>query len=368
MQHFDLYTTLTLLFAVALAVMGVQILLKRIPQAEEFAKLRIMKGLVASIYLLVALFDAIEFTYWDKYDFETAAFLNLSCTAYVSVLCLATIITYFNPAYTTKRRIALWLGITSLWVVPLGIFNYLNYPWAVYAAFAAYILQITVGFTFFHRKFREGLQLIKATDTEHKINLRRLSFGTWYLLAYCVGMAVVSCLPPVVHNVFTLCIAVGYLLFATRFGAFADRLYQEYFPILTDAGLTDSEPTVTDESLKREAHCREKVEQWVAAQGYTKGDLSSKETAEDMGLSEEDLKWYFAVCLNEDMRSWRVNLRIELAKEILKCNPDAPINELAKSVGFRSYTNIYSYFKKYYGVTPREYGAQNQKDDLENPR
>ncbi len=346
-----------MLFAVALAVMGVQLMMKSVPQAEEFAKLRIMKGLVASVYLVVAVFAAIEFTYWDKYDFEAAAFLNLSCTAYQFVLCAATIITCFNPAFTTRRRIAQWVGITSLWVVPLGIFNYLNYSWAIYAVFAVYILQITLGITFLYRKYREGAALIKATDTEHKINLHWLHIGTWYMFSYAMLMVVVSLLPPIVHNVFTLCIAIGYLLFATRFSAFADRLYQEYFPILTDAGLTDSKPEETESYRQRKEYCSKAIDEWVAKKGFCSPDPDRDSVAEKIGLSKEDMQWYFSVCLKTEFRSWRVKLRIGEAQEILTSNPSAPVNELARTLGFTSKANFFAHFKRITGETTQEFIA-----------
>ncbi len=364
MIQFDLYTIITLLLAVILASVGVEMIFKHVPDDEAFAKLKVLKALVASIYLLVAAFATVEFLYWKRYEFDTAAFLNLSCTAYQFVLCTAAITTCFNPAYTSWRKIALWLGITTAWVVPLGVLEYMGVSWAVYAVFAVYIVQIAVGIVLFWRNYREGVSLIAATDSKHMIDLRWLNVGAWYLIIYSVAVVIISCLPPIAHNIFTIVVIISYIWFATRFTALADRTYRDYLPVLIEAGLTDLEPERSEGYLRREEHCRTAVESWVAAQGYAKGDLSREETARDMGLSEEELKWYFAVCLKEDLRSWRVNLRIGLAKEILESNPDAPINELAKAVGFTSRNNLYTHFRKLYGMTPREYGLKMQEKNL----
>ncbi len=357
----DLYTTITLLLAVALAVMGVELMIKHIPEGEEFSKLKTLKGLVASVYLIAATFAAIEFLFWEKYHFETAAFLNMSSAAYQFVLCTAAITTCFNPAFTSKRKIAIWLGITTLWVVPLGVLNRLGYTWVVYAVFTIYIVQMLISGTLFYRNYREGITLIDAADSKHKVNLRRLNIGTYYLISYSIVVAVISCLPPIAHNILSILTIIFYIWFASRFSSLADRIYRDYLPVLTEAGLTDAEHVITDDYLSHEAMCRDKVDAWVANKGYIKGDLSREETARDMGLSEGDLKWYFAVCLKEDLRSWRVNLRLELAKEILEANPDAPINELAKAVGFTSRNNIYTHFRKLYGMTPKEYGLFMQQ-------
>ncbi len=365
MIHTDSYTIITLLLAATLVIVGVEMLFKHIPKNEEFAKLRMLRGFVVSAYLAAGVFAIIEFIFWRKFHFETAAFLNLSAAAYQFVFCTAAITTCFNPAFTSMRKVLLWLGITSAWVVPLSVLNLMGFSWVVYVALAAYVVQLSVGGVLFYRNYREGMRLIAATDSKNIIHLGRIKMGTLYMFIFSASVVVVSCLPVIAHIIFTTLIIIGYIWFATRFNALSDRIYREYLPVLAEAGLSDLNPEQALNFQNHEERCRMAVERWVAEKGYTKGDLSREETAKDMGLSEDDLKWYFAVCLKEDMRSWRVNLRIELAKEILENNPDAPINELAKSVGFQSRNNIYSYFKKCYGMTPRKYGIQMQQKDTQ---
>ncbi len=360
MIQVDLYTMITLFFAVALVVIGVELLFKHIPKGNEFAKLRILRNLVAAVYLVAAVFASVEFLFWRKYHFETAAFFNLSTAAYQFVLCTVAITTCFNPAFTSLRKIVLWLGITTAWVVPLGIFNYLGQSWAVYAIFVAYVLQIAVGVVLFYRNYREDISLIKATNTNHKIDLRWLNIGTWYMIIYSVVVGIISCLPPIAHIVFTLLTVVCYIGFTTRFSALSDRIYRDYFPVLTEAGLTDVEPKQVEGYSRREEHCRQAVEEWVARKGFCAPDPDRDSAAEKMGLSKEDLQWYFSVCMKAEFRSWRVKLRIEEAKNILLAHPDAPVNELARSLGFNSKTNFFAHFKKIIGVTTQEFIAQHR--------
>ncbi len=363
MVQVDIYTIITLLMAVALAVMGIELALKNIPRGGQFIKLRMMKWLMSSAYLVTAAFAVVEFIFWDTFQHEVAAFLNMASAAYQYVLLTALLTTCFNPAFTNRRRLILWLGMTTAWALPLGILTFIGETWTVYAVSVIYLIQLTVGGTMFYRNFKEDIKLIQSADTHHKFDSRWMRIGIFYLYFYCIAMFVITWMPPVVHIVFTILTIIIFIVFASRFSTFAGRIFQEDYPILTAAGLTDALPEETDNYKAREEFCRKAVEEWVAARGYTKGELSREETAADMGLDEADLKWYFAVCLKEDIRSWRVNLRIDYAKEILRANPDAPINELAKAVGFTSRNNIYTYFRKYYGMTPKEYGLEMQRKD-----
>ncbi len=322
-----------------------------------------MKWLMTSAYLVIAAFAVVEYVFWDTFHKEAAAFMNMVSTSYQYVLLTALLTTCFNPAYTTRGRLILWLGITTAWALPLGVLTFMWKTWTIYVVSVIYLIQLTVGGTLFYRNFKEDIQLIQSADTQHKFDSRWMKIGIFYLYFYCIAMFVMTWMPPVVHIVFTVLTIIIFIVFASRFSIYAGRTFQEYYQVLTAAGLTDSLPEETDNYKVREELCRKAVEAWVAAKGYTKGDLGREETAADMGLSEADMKWYFAVCLKEDLRSWRVNLRIEYAKEILRANPEAPINELAKAVGFTSRNNIYTHFRKCYGMTPKEYGLKMQQED-----
>ncbi len=360
MIQVDLYTIITFSLAITLVVIGVELLFKHIPAGKEFVKLKILRNLVVSIYLVSALFVSIEFFFRREYHFETAAFFNLSTAAYQFVLCTAAITTCFNPAFTSLRKIGIWLGVTTAWVLPLAILSHWGQSWIVYALFAAYILQITVGAFFFFRNYQAGISLIKATDTNRKIDLRWLNIGAWYMIVYSVLVVIVSCLPPVAHIIFTIITIVCYIAFATRFSTLADRIYRDYYPVLTEAGLTDMEPKQSEGYRQREEYCRRAVEAWVARKGFCATDPDRDSAAEKIGVSKEDLQWYFSVCVKAEFRSWRVKLRIEEAKNILLARPDAPVNELAKSLGFNSKTNFFAHFKKIIGVTTQEFIAQQR--------
>ncbi len=357
----DTYTIITLLLAVSLTVMGLELALKNIPQGEQFAKLRMMKWLMASAYLLTAVFATVEFLIWDTFHRETAAFLNMASSAYQYVLLTAILTTCFNPAYTTTRRLIIWFAVTTAWALPLGILTFIGKPWAIYATAAAYFIQLTIGGTLFYRNFKEDLALIRATDTHHKFNSLWMQMGILYLYFSCLFMIVITWMPPVVHIVFTVLVIMLYIFFAVRFSVFAGRIFQDYYPVLTEAGLTDTRPEETVHYREREERCRKAVDAWVARKGFCEPDPDRDSAAEKIGLDKADLQWYFSVCLKEEFRAWRVKKRIREAEEILLSNPEAPINELAKALGFSSRGNFFVHFKKIMGETTQEFTARHHK-------
>ncbi len=317
-----------------------------------------MKWLMASAYLLIAAFAIFESVFWDTFHRETSAFLNLVSAAYQYVLMTALLTTCFNPAFTTNRRLTVWLVITTAWALPLGIFTFMGKSWAVYAATAIYFVQLTVGGTMFYKNFREDLKLIQTTDTHNKFNSRLMMIGIVYLYFYCIFMLVITWMPSVVHIVFTIIIIVLYIFFAVRFSVFAGRIFQEYYPVLVEAGLTDSRVEESEHYREREEHCRKAVDAWVERKGFCESDPDRDSAAENMGLAKADLQWYFSVCLKAEFRAWRIKLRIKEAEEILRSNPEAPINELARALGFSSKSNFFVHFKRIMGETTQEFIAR----------
>ncbi len=355
----DTYSFVTILSAVAYGVMGIEIMLKAIPGDEVFKKLRMAKRFFLSAYFLITLFSVVECLILSQYHYEHAGLFSISSASYQCVLLAATLTTCFNPAYSTIRRLSVWLGITTAWVIPCGIAAFLGYENVLYYASAAYMLQLGALIYFFNRNFRKTISIVAATDVKHLVNFKWVTFGIHSEFTLCAVAVVFAWLPSqTFHNIFTFCCVAFYIWFSSRFSTFASRLFLDNLPILTEAGLTDIEPETGEHYKEREEHCRKAVEAWVARKGFCEPDPDRDTAAGKMGLDKNDLQWYFAVCVKEDFRSWRIRLRIEEAKEILTANPDAPINELARAVGFNSRSNFFTYFKKFTGEQTTEFIAR----------
>ncbi len=359
MIQMDTYSFVTILSAVAYGVMGIEIMLKDTPEGEGFMKLRMAKRFLASAYILITLFSVAESLVLSKFHHEYAGLFCISSASCQCVLLAATLTTCFNPAYSTIRRLSIWLGITAAWVIPGGILASLGYENVLYYASAAYMLQSGALIYFFNRNFKKTMSLVAATDVKHQVNFKWVTFGIHSEFTLCAIAPIFAWLPSsMLHNIFTLCCVAFYIWFSSRFSTFAGRIFSENLPVLTEAGLTDIGPETGEHYKEREEHCRTAVDAWVARKGFCEPDPDRDTAAGKMGLDRNDLQWYFAVCVKEDFRTWRIRLRIEEAKEILTSNPDAPINELAKAIGFSSRSNFFTYFKKYTGEQTTEFIAR----------
>ncbi len=363
MIQLDFYTIASLFLAITLAVIGLQLLFKHIPQEEEFTRIRIVRKLLVAVYLLTSVITTIEFLFWKKYNFSDAAFIDLSLVAYQFVLMAPTILACLNPEFLSRHKLSRWLGITSAWVLPLGVLNYIDVSWAVYATYAAYIVQMAVGLTFFYRDYKERLLFLKSCDVQQKFNLRWLKFGCKVLIGYCVLIVAVTLLPPFVHNIYTMLLMLSIITFSTRFTSFADHVYHDYHlpTLVVTEQETPPSVEIPEEILRREEHCRQVVDAWIARKGFCDPDPDRDSAADHMGLDRMDLLWYLSACLKTEFRSWRVKLRIEEAKNVLSANPDVPINELARALGFNSRGNFFTYFKKYTGEQTTEFIARVHK-------
>lgn len=105
----------------------------------------------------------------------------------------------------------------------------------------------------------------------------------------------------------------------------------------------------------REDNFRDRLDEWVAKKEFLKQDDGIEHVARELGTDIKFMRYYFRVRMPYDFRTWRISLRIDYAKEMIKDNPDISMNQLSELSGFTSKSNFYYYFKKETGQTPTEY-------------
>ncbi len=344
----------------AYVVMGGEILLKHIPQEDLFYKLRLARNFLLISLLMMTVAGVGETIADPLYHSERSTFYTLTSGAF-QCTCLVTIfLCLLNPAFISYRRSGLWLGMTLTWSVLCGIAYWL-WPsiYIIYIVYALYLIQISISLALFLPRYRAALEVLRVTDTKHHLELSWIRWAFYLAASMNFFILILVWLPKEVHIVFNVLTMCYFVWFTSRFSTFAGFLFREYMPIMTEAGLTDLAPETAEGYAEREAACREKIEAWIERKGYCQSD--DKDTAAaKIGLHIDDLQWYCTVVLQQDFRTWRIALRIEEAQRILATNPDAPINELAHSLGFNSRSNFYLYFKRITGENTTEYVARSR--------
>ncbi len=351
----DLYTLFTLLSAAAFAVLGISMAMKHIPQEDLFYKLRLARNFMVISLLMMALSAVGETLSEPVYHPQLSTLYTLTSGAFQCTCLVTILLCLLNPAIVSYRRSGMWLGATLAWSSICGII-YWFYPstYMIYIFYALYLFQICISLALFLPHYRSSLEVLKVTDTKHHLELSWIRWAFYLAVGINFFILILVWLPKEVHIVFNI-LTVGYFVWLTsRFSTFAAFLFREYMPIMTEAGRTDLPPESVEEYVEREAACREKIEAWIDKKGYCQSDDRDAAAAK-MGLHIDDLQWYCTVVLKQDFRTWRITLRIEEAQRILATNPDAPINELAHSLGFNSRSNFYLYFKRITGENTTEY-------------
>ena len=114
--------------------------------------------------------------------------------------------------------------------------------------------------------------------------------------------------------------------------------------------------TVTDNEPFLELANR--IEEYVAREKpYTNPDFSIEDLAKGLLVPLNHVSYCLSNVMNTKFTSYRMQLRIEFAKELLKSgkNQEFTIEGIAKQAGFSTRSNFYSAFKAETGYTPTEY-------------
>ena len=86
--------------------------------------------------------------------------------------------------------------------------------------------------------------------------------------------------------------------------------------------------------------------------------MSMAEVAEEFGVSEEALSFYFSSVVGERFSSFRKRLRLEEARRLICENPDSKLSHVASRVGIPDKCNFRKQFYSVYGIPPSEWQRQ----------
>ena len=97
---------------------------------------------------------------------------------------------------------------------------------------------------------------------------------------------------------------------------------------------------------------------WVAEKKYCRQDLSMSDVAEEFGVSEEALSFYFTNVAGERFSTIRKKLRLEEARRLICEDPSRKLSHVANTVGILDKCNFRKQFFSVYGIPPSEWQRQ----------
>ena len=230
--------------------------------------------------------------------------------------------------------------------------------WVYAAASAAYIAQLTYYTVIFHQKYVAALRKLEEYyDEDEQSRLSWAQFGFFAALTVGVLAFFSAWLTPSLYNVFTVLYTLFYGWFAIRFGNYVAKV-KFYLP----AVMSPDEPAQGEKvsgdievpEIEKE-HLRIALDRWVEDMGFARPDEGKEQVVQSLGTTKEIFNWYFNHEVKQDFRTWRIDLRIGYAKQLISEEPDMSMNDIARKVGYVTKSNFYGHFKRITGETPIEY-------------
>ena len=115
---------------------------------------------------------------------------------------------------------------------------------------------------------------------------------------------------------------------------------------------------------EREQKFKIALEEWIKEKKFSEKDIGVEEIARSLGTDSSFLRYYFRTYMVNDFRTWRSELRIREAQQILDSNPQIALSRVCETVGFNDKGNFHRQFQKITGTTPANYrqGCRDKTD------
>ncbi len=240
---------------------------------------------------------------------------------------------------------------------------------AFYFGIIAYLLLLGYYARSFIHSFHQFRQEINTYYEEEEINysLRWIRRLFWSALA--VGLLSFLSLTGIywLDGVFIIIYTAYYIYFTIQFINYHRQLQivQPAIaknPMLSDESLDGKrkEDDATGVSCQDERNAlirrmEQGISRWVEEKRYTAFDKSVEDVAHEMECTIHELHWYFREVMKTSFPLWRNQLRIEMAKQLLREQPAMKIQEVALQSGFNNRSYFYRKFAELTGMTVQEF-------------
>jgi len=112
-----------------------------------------------------------------------------------------------------------------------------------------------------------------------------------------------------------------------------------------------------------------KIDAWTTSRGKRYNDFTLSELATKIKVPARVLRHYFRHEIKTDFRRWKTAMRIKEAGEVIRDDHKKSIEAIADDLGFDDKSNFFRQFKRYTGLTPRQWRFKKQADaqDAKDP-
>lgn len=379
--QFIQWTGLTVSLTLAIVLM-----LINVPRTEYAKKLTRAKTTIATNFMVGAFIFG--YTLYHSYlpDYEDfSAITMLIITAFSSIIMSYSLINLMQPRYidSSKFMICVFILFSVSAVLTESFFsdNRKLHRITLIVAIVMYALQNSYLIIIFDKVYKKSLELLEKyydEDEEHKLKWIRFC----YILTMLTTMVVLvyMFIPKGLIKIYTFFYILYLIYFTGNFISFlgSHKLLLDAFghSAFTDQGIIRkrrlarkkaaapaAEGNANTDDMEPEFAAIEKaLKKWVSQKKYREYDKSREEVAHELGTTREMLQLYFNEKVGQDFRSWRTDLRINDAKQMLLDKRDTSINLIGEMAGFSDRSNFHRQFSRLVGCSPKRW-----RDTAGNP-
>lgn len=362
LYEYSLWTALPLM-----VFFGAYFLFARTPDKAIFDNyLRSRRIMGCALLLLSANYAVHLFTEIRLRDIDAAILMNLSTYFLCYWLFSSALTTLLDRFYVTRRRMATHLAQWLLFTLAAGIIL----KWLPEGttqkigllAMAAWL--VCYGLTLARRlikAYRRAVRLFDDTLSDDiAAYIRWLSIFTYWAVIFGVGCGLLTFLPDryiflwvlssIPFYVYLFCSYMNYLLFYEQ----VERALEA--DALTEPAVSDNAPELSaamQTSIRTDIATR--LEEWIAADGYTRPGLTITDVANDLLTNRTYLSSYINTTYDTTFREWITRLRIEYAKRLQLGSPELTVQDVSERSGFQSTSHFIRIFKERTACPPAKW-------------
>lgn len=391
-------TAVQLIVGVGSTILAVLLMLIKFPQSDYSHKLTNSKLAIVVSFLICSFmmfYTVAMYRSADIWDWEMFTMLTIYIVVHFSTSIISySMIALLNAEKNKNER----LFVPGLFVSGLIAFMLLDayrsgslvYFWCVVVvALAAFLIQSVTYIVYFDRAYKQSVRDLENyydEDESHKIK--------WVRFCYVMSMLtnlfvlVYLCLywfldyKMEVASLYTLWYLLYMLYLTSNFISFisSHKIVLDAFAYKTlsgqelirringrknkdqmkSAGTAEGTDVTENEFNKLESA----LDEWVADKRYREYDKSREEIARELNTSREVLHHYFVTRKGIDFKTWRTNLRIADAKQLLLENKDVSTNIIGEISGFSDRSNFHRQFVKIVGCSPKQWRDSGGNPEL----
>ena len=376
-------TAVQLIVGVGSTILAVLLMLIKIPQSDYSSKLINSKLAMVVSFLICSFmmfFTISQYGKQDIWDWDLFTMLAIYVVVHFSTSIISYSMISLLKAEDHRHRMFV-PGLFVSAVIAVMLLNAyrsedMTYFWFMcIVALTAFLVQSVTYIVYFDKAYKHSLKELESyydEDESHKIKWVRFCYvismltNIFILVYLCLYWFLdyklaVAALYTVWYLLYMLYMTSNFISFLGShklvLDAFAHRVLTGQDIRLRREERKASKATGSDLSLneKEAARLEHALIKWVDEKNYRKYDKSREEIAAELKTSKEFLHHYFINEKGVDFKTWRTQLRIEDAKQMLLEERKISTNLVGEMCGFSDRSNFHRQFVRIVGCSPKEW-------------